>query len=255
MNRSALLAAVVFALICAGVGVAAVTLRSPQIATDPETLCPSPPTGHQMLVLDSTDPWTEEQLSGLRAEIKRIAASLRTGEKFSVFEIPAIAPTIPKPKFAMCSPGNGSDADRLTQGPRVLRERFEKKFMAPLDAYVATLTGLHSAPTTPLLEVLSAISERDDFKNAPGRRRIHVGSDMLQNYSGLSHYRLNLGDYSAFAKTMQGKELAPNLARVEVRVLYLIRPGATAFQGKRHIRWYREYVETAGGTLIGVEPL
>ena len=89
MNRSAVLAIFVFFVICTGVGISATTLRTPQIATDPETLCPrdGPPTGHHVLVLDSTDAWTEEQLAGLRAEIRKIAASLRTAEKFTVFEI------------------------------------------------------------------------------------------------------------------------------------------------------------------------
>src|SRR3972149_2334726 len=155
MNRNAIFAALLFLAVCSGLAAAAISVYAPSAKTDPETLCPleGRPTGYVALVLDATDPWTEEQLAGLRAQIRKIAATLRTGEKFAVFELPAVAPTIPKPKFAMCSPGNGSDANSLTQGTKLLRERFDAKFMAPLDAYVSSLRTLHSARTTPLLEV------------------------------------------------------------------------------------------------------
>lgn len=256
MHRNAVLATVTFLVVCSSLAVAAVTLYSPEAKTDPETLCPleGPPTGYVALVLDATDPWSEEQLTALRSQIRKIAATLKTGERFAVFELPAIAPTVPKPRFSMCSPGNGSDADPMTQGTKLLRERFNTRFMAPLDAYVSSLRTLHSAPTTPLLEVLSAISAGDNFQ-LPGRRVLYVGSDMLENFNGVRHYRTDIGKYTDFAKTARGKELGANLKGVQVHILYLINPSASAYQGKAHIAWYREYVSANGGTLVGVEPL
>ena len=257
MNRNVIFATLAFLTVCCGLAVAAMKLYSPGAKTDPETLCPleGPPSGFVALVLDATDPWTEEQLVGLRSKIRKIAAALRTGEKFAVFELPAIAPTIPKPKFAMCSPGNGSDADPMTQGTKLLRERFDAKFMMPLDAYVQSLRTVHSAHTTPLLEVLSALASQDDFRLAAGRHVLYVGSDMLQNYAGVSHYRAEIGSYTNFATTAHGKDLSANLKGVEVHILYLINPRASVYQGKRHLAWYRDYVNASGGTLSSVEPL
>jgi len=257
MNRNAIVAIVVFLVVCSSLAVGTMTLYTAEVRTDPETLCPleGPAAGYVGLLLDATDPWSEEQLAGLRSQIRKIAATLRTGEKFAVFELPAIAPTVPKPKFAMCSPGNGSDANPMTQGTKLLRDRFEAKFMAPLDAYVSSLRTLHSAPTTPLLEVLSAISAGDSFQLTVGRRVLYVGSDMLENYAGIRHYRANIGKYADFAKTARGKELSANLKGVQVHILYLINPNSSMYQGEQHIAWYREYVSASGGTLVGVEPL
>lgn len=257
MKRNAILATVTFLIVCSSLAAAAMKLYSPEVKTDTETLCPleGPPAGYVALLVDSTDPWSEEQLAGLRSRIRKIAATLRTGEKFAVFELPAIAPTIPKPKFAMCSPGNGSDADPMRQGTKLLRERFDTKFMLPLDAYVQSLRTLHSAPTTPLLEVLSALSLQDDFRLVAGRRVLYIGSDMLQNYASFSHYRMDIGSYADFAKTKHGNELAANLKGVEVHISYLINPVASMYQDKRHIAWYRDYVNASGGTLNSVEPL
>jgi hypothetical protein len=78
---------------------------------------------------------------------------------------------------------------------------------------------------------------------------------MLQNYAGVTHYRADIGSYTAFAHTAHGKELAADLRGVEVHVLYLVNPGASEFQGKRHLAWWREYVSASGGTLVSVDPL
>lgn len=248
-----------FALMLAG-GIAWATARlafAPQVVLDPDTLClvEEPPAGYLAIVLDATDAWTEEQTEALRTNIRKIAQGLRSTEKLEVFEIPELLPNFPRPVFSMCSPGNDADANPWNQNPRMMQEVFEEKFMVPLNGYVDTLTALHEASTTPLIEVLSEITARDDYRMAGGRRILYLASDMLQNYGGYSQYRNRAYDYDQFAMSEYARKLTIDFRDAEVRILYLLNPKAESLQSRQHIEFYRHFFSATGGTLVSVEPL
>ncbi len=245
-------------LLAAGIVWAAVKVAlAPQTALDPDTLCPveAAPSGYFAIVLDVTDAWTGAQTDALRTNIRKIAQGLRAAEKLEVFEIPEVPPNFPRPVFSMCSPGNGGDANPLNQNPRMMQAVFDEKFMAPLNDYINTLTGLHEAPTTPLIEVLSEITARNDYRAVTGRRTLFLASDMLQNYGDYSQYSNRSYDYDSFAAGEYAEALSIDLQGAEIRILYLLNPKAASLQNRQHIEFYRQLFSVHGGTLASVEPL
>lgn len=245
-------------LLTGGMAWAVVRLAlTPEPAIDPDTLCPldTPPAGYVAIVLDATDAWSEPQTQALRTSIRKIAQGLRYAEKFEVFEIPEALPLFPRPVFSMCSPGNGADANPLNQNARMMQEVFEERFLTPLDGYINTLTGLQEATTTPLLEVLSEISARDDYSVVSGRRVLYLASDMLQNYGGYSQYRSRSYDYADFASSTYAQNLNFDLRGAEINLLYLLNSKTASRQSRQHIDFYRSLLADHGGTVGTVEPL
>lgn len=188
----------------------------------------------------------EEQAAAIRKQIRKIAMGLRSGEMFAAYELPKVAPNFTRPKFAMCSPVSGDDANPLTQGPKLLRARFEKRFMMPLEEYVASLADLLPGRSTPLLEVVREVDAGNEFREVTGRRVIHIAGDMLQNADGVSQYHGRFRPYVDFAKTARGKELSADLHGVELVIDYVINPRATNIQRRQHIEFYRQYAAASG---------
>ena len=225
------------------------------VELDPETLCPADGTvmGHVVVLVDATDVWSTAQLDKLKKILARTARELGRGQKLSIHEIPAVAPTLPAPVFARCSPGGSRDSNPFVEGAKVLDRKQEETFLKPVQAYLNSLSGRRSAPTTPLLEVLKAVTERPDFRNATGRRAVVIFSDFLENWK-VSHYR-GFDDYGTFAKTPYGSSLVPSLSGAAVDFYYLLRPSAALIQGQRHVQWWAAHIAAGGGTVRIVEPV
>ena len=135
----------------------------------------------------------------------------------------------------------------MTHNVRKMQRRFERRFEAPLAQVLDQFRTASTAPRSPILETIRAVSRRPDFSTAVPERRLVIISDMLENVEEFSHYSR---DYS-FSRVRQNGYYASvraDLRDVEVRVLYVDRPGQQRHQGPRHIEFWREYFRDSGAT-------
>jgi hypothetical protein len=84
-------------------------------------------------------------------------------------------------KFSRCNPGRGSDTTIITSNPRRWEKKFNKSFGKPLDEIIAELIMPQEGSSSPILEILIDITNRDELNIRDIPRRIAIVSDMLQN--------------------------------------------------------------------------
>ncbi|WP_319587867.1 hypothetical protein [uncultured Desulfobulbus sp.] len=136
------------------------------------------------VLIDKTDPWNKQDQQRLAALIRRIKEQLATNERLSIFVLDETGTYSPTPVFDMCNPGRGNQANNLYQNPRMVQQRFDEQFQAPLETALAKLLQPGVAPQSPILESIIALKG----SNKQPERMIVV-SDMLQNSENLSFYR------------------------------------------------------------------
>lgn len=216
---------------------------------DPATLCPkSHPLGHTIVLVDRTDPLTEEHKALLKGAMDRASATLIPDERLSVFLIEAEAPVVPIPVFSRCKPRDGADASWLYENERLIRARYENEFLEPLSAKIRGLEKPAEAPQSPIMETVRNIAALPEFTDATERRRLIVVSDLLQNIPAYSQYR-RAADFDAFIASPYGRSVVADLAGVEVEVVYLRRQKDVHHQGERHLVFWRQYFAESGAFI------
>ncbi len=192
-----------------------------EVLHDGETLCRSDRSvPHTVIVVDRTDPFTDEHTMLLESAVERVRAALRRGERLSIFLIEMQAPARPTPILSLCRPDDGSDANWLYQNATLLRSVFDKRFAQPLTALVDGLREPAQAPASPILETIRAVSLLPSFREAPERRKLIVVSDLLENTARYSHYTTT-PNYQDFRRSPYGGSVLPSLRGVEVELVYL----------------------------------
>ncbi|MFH2124127.1 MAG: hypothetical protein ABIJ50_11685 [Pseudomonadota bacterium] len=151
---------------------------------DHETLCRNNGDYQTLkLLIDKTDPWTSQDKKKLAALIRRTKTRLVENERFTIFVLDESGTYSPSPVFDMCNPGRGDQASSLYENPRLVQQRFEENFEAPLDSMLTDLLRPGVAPQSPLLEAIVAL------KGSGNKERLMIVSDMMQNSEALSFYR------------------------------------------------------------------
>lgn len=180
---------------------------------DHETLCRNDgdyPT--LKLLIDKTDPWTSQDKEKLAALIRRTRTRLAENERFTIFVLDETGTYSPSPVFDMCNPGRGDQASNIYENPRMVQQRFEEKFEAPLDSILTELLRPGVAPQSPLLEAIVAL------KGSENKERLVIVSDMMQNSEAISFYRRDKLTNSK--ATIDQICMSPNLYEsVEVHVI------------------------------------
>jgi hypothetical protein len=85
------------------------------------------------------------------------------------------------PVFSLCNPGRASDTTILTSNPRRWEKKFIESFGRPLDEKIEQLTRPAQGDSSPILEILIDITNREELNRGSIPRRIVIVSDMLQN--------------------------------------------------------------------------
>ena len=183
--------------------------------------------------------------------MERGSAALRAGERLSIFLIEARAPARPAPLLSLCKPNDGSDANWLYENKTLLRRVFDKRFAQPLTALVDGLREPAQAPASPILETIRAVSLLPSFREASGRRKLIVVSDLLENTARYSHYTTT-PDYQDFRRSPYGASLLPPLRGVEVELVYLPNQRAQRRQGTAHLAFWQSYFTQAGARAVQV---
>ena len=256
-DRLALMILAGVALGMAILGGLAFALHSARVATDPDTLCPTEGVyDHTVVLVDKTEPFTPGQQRYLRRAIEAIRDRMTLFEKLSIFVLDAENYSAPKPSFALCNPGDGSEANELYENPRKIRAQFDRQFGAPLDAVMEEIARADSSPRSPIMEMIQEVSYHQDFDaSEKAERRLVLFSDMLQHMPGVySHFRAR-PDFERFDRSAYAGRIAPDLNGVAVRIIYLLHPEYRASQTRRHILFWERYFAAAGARLEEVRPV
>lgn len=173
---------IVFFLVLSGL---AYRLKAAANDYDPETLCSNnseyPIT---KLMIDKTDPWSIQDRGRLASLIRRVKDGLAEGERLSIYILDETGTYSPSPVFDMCNPGRGAQANALYENPRLVQERYEESFAAPLEGRLDELLRPGIAPQSPLLETFAGLKS-----SSTREERLLVVSDMLQNSDAVSLYQ------------------------------------------------------------------
>ena len=150
-------------------------------------MCPvSGPSGVDIVVIDKSDEWNESQKIRLRNAIVDIQSAIERDRLLEIFVFSDLVEVGFQPMFSNCSPGRGSETNEFIDNPRMRQQAFDQGFERPLAEILTQLAEPDSGSSSPILEVLSDISSRVEYRGIDGDRRIVVISDMIQNSEALS---------------------------------------------------------------------
>jgi hypothetical protein len=175
-------------------GIFAATVYFQPVPRDEETLCQklgshstiAAEAAHHVIVVDKSDKWNQAQAARLRNVVVGVRDHLGVNEKMSIFVFASTVEQGFAPAFSRCNPGRGSDTTILISNPRKWEKRFVASFGEPLDGVLNALTLPTTGPSSPILEVLIDLTNRQELINPEMPRRIVLVSDMIQNSDAYS---------------------------------------------------------------------
>jgi hypothetical protein len=189
---------------------------------DPQTLCPlKGPLGHQVLLVDRTDPFNEAQKAAFDNMARDLVEKLPTAHLFSVFVLGEDFKSETKPLIELCNPGTGEDKSNLTENTKALRRQYTKNFIEPLQGITTELLSTASAQQSPILEMLQLVYLNSiQAHKAQGPITLYVLSDLLQYSNAVDMYH-GTPDFAKYDATYQAKKLYVDLSGVDVKVVLL----------------------------------
>jgi hypothetical protein len=147
---------------------------------DEVTLCPeSGPVGAFVVLLDLTDPLTQQQGTRLRALLETRIAGLPQDTMIS-FGVVSNDETRRGTLFSSCKPADGSEASRIYENPTLIAQRFEQDFMRPLRDGLDEAMRAGVEDRSPIMESIQAlIAETPAFETSDGTHELVIVSDLL----------------------------------------------------------------------------
>lgn len=194
------------------IGLFSVAAFSAAPSLDPETQCrmDRQDPAHTILLIDQSDPFSENDLSWVDELIDAEARALPRFGRLTVILPNSESPFDPKTLYAKCSPGSVEDANPILQNPRMIDDTWREHFYKPLTGIVGETLQTKNQPSSPLFEALYAIGDRADFQANRKNRRLVIVSDLMQHSEGFSFYRSG-ADYAAY----EGSELTNQVPQFE----------------------------------------
>ncbi|MGP4804237.1 hypothetical protein ACSV5G_10745 [Agrobacterium cavarae] len=173
--------------VLAGAGaVAAYSAYSP-VSRNPGDLCPATgEAGLELVVVDKSDSWNNAQINRLTRVINNLKDHIQKDYRLSIFTFQDNVEYGFEPVFSVCSPGQQGETNKLFANPKKVQNEFDEKFGKPLTAVLQTLQKPAAGNNSPILEVLTDLTLREEFRRVEGQRRITIISDMIQHTPTLS---------------------------------------------------------------------
>jgi hypothetical protein len=223
---------------------------------DSATMCPvGGPTGLIVLLVDTTDPLTLTRQADLKNHLERIKQTLPKHSAIDVYTVSDVKNGLLKPLGArVCNPGDGRDANAFTSNPRMIKEKWDKRFSEPLDNLFGEMLASPPADQSPIFESIQsvAVTAFGGLTETTTNRRLVIISDMLQNMPEYSQYH-QIGSFDEFRRTPYYLRISADLRGVEVELYYVRRDNA--MQGTKHVEFWQQYFKTSGATLVHVVAL
>ena len=218
---SSIILYVLGALVAVGLLGAAIYYRSQteqEMAVDPQTLCPEAtgPVAMTAILFDLTDPLSEAQSKQLLQLIEKEITDAPIGTQFTLGVV-SERPQTWGATAPLCKPRSGSDVSTLTQNVRIVIERYEQQFLAPLHDNIQSMISSTGADHSPIMEAMqSLIADTHGYLTFVGPRKVILISDLLQNSDAMSFYRGE--DWQSFSLSPDFQRLNRSLGDVDVVV-------------------------------------
>jgi len=207
---------------------------------------------HRIILLDTTDLLSPDERMLTREVVDGEAAAAQPYERVTIYAINGADPYSPVELFTACAPKRASDAEGISENPRLYEAIWKHRFRAPLDVAINAQIVKNGEDRSPIIETIWAISRLHDFGSGVKQRRLVIESDLLQNMPEFSQYR-GVESFATFRHSSFGQLNLPDLTGVEVVIHYLERPKTLALQTERHIRFWTDFFKAAGAASVIVE--
>lgn len=211
---------------------------------------------HTAVIVDKTDEYTEEEAGFIRTGIERARDRLEIGERFTLFELDERGEFNPRGELTLCNPGRGNQVNPLFNNPKMIQERFDEKFEAPLQAALEDLVQPKEAPSSPIMESLARLALTEAFSEEAPQRRLLIFSDMLQNSSLFTAYGGVAGalpesmpsaaDVAESVRTRYGE----GLSGVQIEIRLIPREGRADLQRGPLRAYWDEIFRDLGATVV-----
>jgi|CXWL01.1.fsa_nt_gi uncharacterized membrane protein len=224
-------------------GGAVFLLRPPPI--DAESLCRTgaPLTAHTIVLVDATDRLEPRHRRKLRAVLAQERARLSQYDRLTVMRLNVRRPQEPSILFSKCLPRPPEQANPLFENARMAQQHWDEAFAEALERALRSAQAGAGARTSPILAGLRAVAADPDFGPEITHRRLVLVSDLLEHDpEGFSLYALG-ADYAAW--TNISPTGPPDLARVDLSIVPLDRPGHAAVQATAMAQFWPAFFDAA----------
>lgn len=230
-------------------------LRTNQHRYDSNSFCPQDMIyPHRVVLIDASDPFSESQRREVSALLRGMPAQMAQFERLTLFILNGGNDAYPEPAFSLCNPGTGAAANTLYQNPRLIQQRYEEKFGAPLDAITANLPFDTTSIASPIIDMIRDVTRVARTLTPQASIELVLVSDMLENTAAYSQYRDPV-DFGWYAQHLGAQASNPALEGMRVTIEYLIRKDTQQRQTRGHILFWEQFFESNGGLLASVRPL
>ena len=251
--RKAISLLAVLCVIVAGIGYIYFHLEMNVRPTDSVTFCPTDEKGpHSItaILIDLTDPFNITQQAALKDRLNDLKDH---ASKYDLLEVYSVEPTqtqLLQPKFSMCSPGRGEDTNDWIGNPRMIEERWQKLFDAPLQNMFGSISAGETAEISPIMESIQSVvvTKLGAQKVKAIPKRLIIVSDLLQYVKDYSQYR-TLDRFDKFRDSPYYQGVRADLSGIDVEIWYVRRKKTLPLQGEKHIDFWRDYIADQGGTV------
>ena len=231
------------------------TRTASMLALDEATLCPKTtgPVAMTTILFDLTDPLARAQSAQLRQYLEQEFAKAPQATQFTmgaVSEDPAKwGATDP-----LCKPASEQDVSSVNQNVRLVKERYDSRFVVPLEANLDQMISASSANTSPIMESLQAlVADTPGFLTFVGPRRLILVSDLLQNSDAMSFYRGD--DWKAFHDSPAFARLGRTLDGVDIEIFAIPREVNRLKDPQAVEDFWIRYFELQGANLPHIRSL
>jgi len=250
-------AAAVVLILLGGGAALAIKGHLAAISIEPKSLCPAkrPPSEIEVLLLDVSDRFSEPQRLQLQNRLVRLRDSIPQFGLVEVYTVDRLSRRVTEPVAHLCNPGTGDNLNKVYQNPELARKKW-KGFAGRLNADIDRQIGLPPMKTSPIFEAIQATALRTfgkpEYDGLP--KRLVIISDLMQNVPGeLSMYQ-GVPPFGSFEDTPYYSRVRSDLNGVSVLVYYLERPIVDQ-QDRRHLEFWRDYFQSQGAEIEGVEKI
>ena len=222
---------------------------------DAQTLCPtSGALGHNVLLIDATDPLNMAQKAALDLYLSDLAIkNTPAGYLLSVFVLGHDFKADTQPLVQLCNPGTAQGHSAMTENIQQLTRRYQEGFLKPVLEQTQQLTGRESAEESPIFEMLQMLSLNSLQKQqVDGPKTLVVVSDLLQNSPQFSMYQTT-PNFEQFTKTAYATKTKINFDGVDVKVLVLF--NSPALQKTTLFDFWKQYFKSAGARSVQIDLL
>lgn len=213
-----------------------------------ENLCPKDgPPKEFVLLIDRTDPFSEPQRKFVTQWILSLGQNLNQYERLSLYGLSADESSWnAEPHFSQCSPGN--KANELYETKSKIKAAYKKYFEDPLKQVLPEVMTNSQSPTSPIIEMIESIAKRPELSGKVPQRHFVIVSDMMQNSSGYTQYKLPI-IYEEFKKLPFATTHNVRLQGTTVTILYLEREQLQNYQNGAHLEFWERWFNDKGARI------